>query len=154
MISSRLRIAVLMAVLVYFLIVFYLLKRKTLHLKYTLLWLTAGLAMFALAVWPQILLTLTSLVGIYDPTNALFVAALFFVIMILMSLTAIVSKLNDKNKRLIQTIALLEKRIRELEEMQESEVLQDDKCDSKCQSGYNATAGVKVVSHLQKSVRY
>lgn len=119
MISSRLRIAILIAVLVYFLIVFHLLKRKTLHLKYTLLWLTSGIAMFALAIWPQILLSLTNIVGIYDPTNALFVAALFFVIMILMSLTAIVSKLNDKNKRLIQTIALLEKRIRELEDIQD-----------------------------------
>ena len=33
-----------------------------------------------------------------------------------MSLTAIVSKQNERTKRLAQTIALLEKRIRELEE--------------------------------------
>lgn len=115
MITMRLRIAMLLAVVLYFGLVFHLLKRKSLNLKYTLLWLFSGVMMLLLAVFPQILNAFTSLVGIYEPTNALFAVIFFCIIIILMSLTAIVSKLNEKSKRLIQSIALLEKRVRDLE---------------------------------------
>ena len=116
MISHKLQIAMLIAVGLYFLIVFQLLKRKTLNLKYTLLWLASGVVMLVLAVFPQILGWFAALVGIYDPTNALFAFMFFCVIILLMSITAIVSKLNEKSKQLIQSVALLEKRVRELED--------------------------------------
>lgn len=119
MISSKLQIAMLIAVAVYFLIVFRLLKQRSLNLKYTLLWLLSGVIMLVLAVFPQILNWFAALVGIYDPTNALFAFVFFCVIVILMSLTAIVSKLNEKSKRIIQTMALMERRIRELEEAED-----------------------------------
>lgn len=86
-----------------------------LNLKYTLLWLAAGLIMLILTIWPQILDLASTLVGVFDPTNALFAVIFFCVIIILMSLTAIVSRLNERLKRLIQADALLEKRVRDLE---------------------------------------
>lgn len=115
MISVKLQVAMLIAVGLYFLIVLKLLRRKTLNLKYTLLWLASGVIMLTLAVFPQILSWFASLVGIYDPTNALFAFMFFCVIIILMAITAIVSKLNEKSKQIIQSVALLEKRVRELE---------------------------------------
>lgn len=115
MIGTRLRAAILIAVFIYFLLIFKLLKKKSLNLKYTLLWLISGLMMLLLAVFPGILDDFAILVGIAAPTNALFAMMFFCVIVILMSLTAIVSKLNEKCKRLIQSVALLEKRLREME---------------------------------------
>ncbi len=115
MISFRLQIALLVALGIYFFLVFYLLKKKMLNLKYTLLWLAAGLVMLVLTICPQILATVSALVGVFDPTNALFAVIFFCVIIILMSLTAIVSRLNERLKRLIQSDALLEKRVRDLE---------------------------------------
>ncbi len=114
--SRKLQVVMLIAIGIYFLIVFQLLKRKSLNLKYTLLWLFSGIIMLMLAVFPQILTWLATLVGIYEPTNALFALMFFCVIIILMSLTAIVSKLNEKTKQVIQALALMEKRIRDLEE--------------------------------------
>lgn len=78
--------------------------------------MASGVVMLVLAVFPQILGWLAALVGIYDPTNALFAFMFFCVIILLMSITAIVSKLNEKSKQLIQSVALLEKRVRELED--------------------------------------
>lgn len=115
MISTKLQIAMLVAVGLYFLIIFGFLKKRALNLKYTLLWLASGIIMLALAVFPQTLSWFAALVGIYAPTNALFAFMFFCVIIILMSITAIVSKLNEKSTRLIQSVALLEKRVRELE---------------------------------------
>jgi len=114
-ISNKLQVSMLIAVGLYFLIVFRLLKRKSLNLKYTLLWLLSGVIMLVLAVFPQILGLMAALVGIYAPTNALFALMFFCVIIILMSLTAIVSKLNEKSKQVVQALALLEKRVRDLE---------------------------------------
>ncbi len=116
MISRTLQIVMLLAVAVYFALLFLLLKKKSLHLKYTLLWIFSGILMLVLALFPHLLDWLAALIGIYEPTNALFSLVFFCVIIILMSLTAIASKQNERTKRLAQAIALLEKRVRELEE--------------------------------------
>lgn len=121
MISKTLQIMMLIAVALYFIIVLFLLKKRSLNLKYTLLWLLSGGIMLLLAVFPQILNMFANIVGIYEPTNALFSIICFCIIIILMSLTAIVSKLNEKSKKVIQKMALLEKRVRELEEGSEQE---------------------------------
>lgn len=117
MIATRLRVLLLIAVCIYFIMVFCLLRRKTLNLKYTLLWLASGFVMLILALFPQLLQSFASLVGIYDPMNALFSLIIFCILIILMSLTAIVSKLNRKTKTLIQALALLEKRVRDSEDI-------------------------------------
>lgn len=121
MISPTFRIAMLLAVALYFVLLLYLLKKRSLALKYTLLWILSGLIMLVLAIFPQILNLFANFVGVYEPTNALFSIICFCIIIILMSLTAIVSKLNEKSKRLIQKMALIEKRVRELEEGDDKE---------------------------------
>ncbi len=115
--NQTLRMALLLAVVVYFLLLLYLLKKRTLNIKYSLLWLFSGILMLLLAVCPQILSWFARVVGISAPVNALFALVLFCVLCIVMSLTAIVSKLNERVKRLTQTCALLEKRLRDREEI-------------------------------------
>ena len=102
--------------IVYFLLILYWLKIKALNLKYSLLWLFSGVAMGILVIFPELLLGISTLVGIQTPMYALIVFALAFVIAILMSITSIVSRQNRKIRTLIQENALLEKRIRDLED--------------------------------------
>lgn len=116
MMTKTFQVFMLLAVLLYFVLLVQMLKRKNLNLKYTLVWLFSGILMLVLSAFPQLLNEFAGLLGVYDPTNALFALVFFCGIIILMSLTAIVSHLNEKNKRLIQSVALLEKRVRELEE--------------------------------------
>ena len=113
MISKTLQAFMLIAIAVYFVCLLQLLRKRRLNLKYTLLWLFSGVLMLLLALFPQLLGSLASLVGIYDPTNALFAILCFCIIMILMSLTAIVSKQNERIKHLTQSVALLENQIRQ-----------------------------------------
>lgn len=116
MISRTLQVVMVLAVAVYFVLLFLLLKKRSLHLKYTLLWIFSGVLMLALATFPKLLNWFAALVGIYAPTNALFALMFFCVIMVLMSLTAIVSKQTERIKKMAQQLALQEKRIRDLEE--------------------------------------
>lgn len=115
MISRTLQIVMLLAVAAYFALLFLLLKKRSLHLKYTLLWIFSGVLMLLLALFPQILNCFASLIGIYAPTNALFALMFFCVIIVLMSLTAIVSRQTERIKNMAQQIAMQEKRIRDLE---------------------------------------
>lgn len=116
MLGDTLRIVLIIAIIVYFFIILMLLKDKKLSLKYTLLWLLAGVIMAVLVVYPRLLLIVCSLVGIQSAMNGLFIFCIAFVIMILMSLTSIVTRQNRKIRILIQEVAMYEKRIRELED--------------------------------------
>ncbi len=115
MITNRFQIIILIAVCIYFFVLIHLLKKRTLNLKYTLLWIFFGMIMLLLAVFPNLLNWASTTVGVYEPTNALFAIVFFCMIMILVSLTAIVSKMKERIKRLTQTIALMEKRLNEQE---------------------------------------
>ena len=116
MISSTLRIVLTIGVITYFIIILMFLKNKAITLKYTLLWLAAGVVLGIMVVWPESLRIFVKLLGITSNMNGLFIACIVFVIMILMSLTSIVSKQADKIKNLTQTVSKMEKRIRELEQ--------------------------------------
>lgn len=118
MIPSNLRFVLIIAVIIYFVIILMFLKKKALSLKYTLLWLLAGVVLGIMVVWPELLMTFIHALGIVGNMNGLFIICIAFIIMILMSLTSIASKQAEKIKNLTQTISKMEKRIRELEERQ------------------------------------
>ena len=109
MISFRLQVVLILAVILYFFLLFVLLKKNRLILKYSLLWVFSGVLMLVLALFPGLLTELARLVGVYDPVNALFAVITFCSILVMVSLTSIVSNQNEKIKRLVQQIAILEK---------------------------------------------
>lgn len=115
MIPSTLRITLIIAVLCYFIIILYFLKQRALNLKYTLLWLLAGVVMGLLVIFPELLVTIIHIFGIEDNMNGLFIMSIAFILMISMALTSIASRQNMKIRALVQEIGILEKRIRELE---------------------------------------
>jgi hypothetical protein len=111
-----LRYALFAGLLIYFGILTFFAKRGALNLKYLLVWFISGIIMLALLIWPHALKTFSSILGIYDDTNALFAVVCFCIIILLMSLTAIASRLNAKATALAQANALLEKRLFDIEE--------------------------------------
>lgn len=115
MIPSTLRITLIVAVICYFIIILYFLKQRALNLKYTLLWLLAGAVMGVLVIVPELLTAIIHLFGIQDNMNGLFIFCIGFIIMILLALTSIASRQNRKLRTLTQELAILDKRLRELE---------------------------------------
>lgn len=118
MIPSTLRITLIIAVICYFIIILYFLKNRALNLKYTLLWLLAGVVMGVLVIFPEMLERIIRIFGIQSNMNGLFIIAIGFMLMILMALTSIASRQNMKIRSLVQEIGILDKRIRELEDGQ------------------------------------
>lgn len=115
MIPSTLRITLCIAVICYFFLILYYLKKRMLELKYTLIWLFAGLVMGIMIFFPELLVHFVRLLGIESNMNGLYALCFAFIIAILMTLTSIVSRQTMKIKILIQELSMMEKRIRELE---------------------------------------
>ncbi len=122
MIPTNLRITLIIAVICYFILILLFLKRKALELKYTLLWLLSGMVLGIFVIFPQLLLCLIRILGIESPMNGLYVLCTGFIFVILMALTSIVSRQTMKIRELIQEIAMLEKRVRELEEEKDTDI--------------------------------
>lgn len=123
MIPATLRISLVIAIILYFVIILFFLKQRALNLKYTLLWLLAGVVMGILVAFPELLVKIIRLFGIQDNMNGLFIFCIGFILMILLSLTSIASRLNQKVRKLTQEYSILDKRVRELE----NKVGQEDK---------------------------
>lgn len=113
--SDTLRIVLIIGLLAYFFVVFNLLKKKRMKLKYTLLWILMGVIMLVLLVIPELLEVITNALGIVSAVNGLFTFAVGFLILLTLVLTSIVSTQSEKIKALVQSNALLEKRMRDLE---------------------------------------
>ena len=115
MIPFTLRVTLSIAVICYFILILYYLKKRMLELKYTLLWLAAGVVMGIMIFFPELLVRFVGILGIESNMNGLYVLSIAFIVAILMTLTSIVSRQAMKIRTLIQEMSMMEKRIRELE---------------------------------------
>lgn len=106
----------LLAAVVYLAIVFWMLKTKKFNVRYSLIWLLCGGVMVLFAAVPYFLLVLRDLLDIQMPSNLVFLLAIGFIMLLLLSITAAVTNFSERIKRLTQSQAILEKRVRELEE--------------------------------------
>jgi len=109
------RIALIVGVLLYLGVIFYLLKKRRLGVQYAIIWLLSGAVLLLFALFPYIVLVMGDILKVLNPVNFVFLVILAFVLLILLSLSAVVSGFSVKIKSLTQNAALLERRIRELE---------------------------------------
>ena len=114
--STSLRIFALVLITIYFVVILRLLKKKKFALKYSLLWFLAGILMLIIVIWPNVLVWGAELLGIEVASNGLFAICILLEIMIMISITSVISDFANRMTRMVQNMALMEKRIRILEE--------------------------------------
>lgn len=95
------------------LVIFELIRSRRLQERYALLWLLTGVVIFILAVWRGLLGKVSDLVGIAYPPSALFVLAAFFILLVLLHYSTVISRLSEQNTTLAQRLALLERKLEE-----------------------------------------
>lgn len=116
--SDRLRILLIVIVAIGVVVGVRMIHRKKLNLGYSLLWLALAALLAVAVLFPNVVYALTALVGVDIPLNMILTAFALFSLVMMFYLTCIVSRENDRNRTLTQQLALLEKRVRELEEKQ------------------------------------
>ena len=113
--SNRLRVLLFVVVAVGTLTAVRMIHRRKLNLGYSLLWLALALLLMIAVVFPQTVYALSALIGVDLPINLLLTAFALFSLVMMFYLTCIVSRENEKLRTLTQQLALLEKRLRDLE---------------------------------------
>lgn len=109
----RVSLAAAIAAGILLLVIFELIRSRRLQERYALLWLLTGVVIFILAVWRGLLGTVSDLVGIAYPPSALFVLAAFFILLVLLHYSTVISRLSEQNTTLAQRLALLERKLEE-----------------------------------------
>lgn len=85
-----------------------LIRRRKLKEKYALLWLFTGSIILILAICDRLLGWIIAVLGIKLPINAAFFFGIFFIILMNLHFSLVISNLSEQSKILAQKIALLE----------------------------------------------
>jgi hypothetical protein len=91
-----------------------LIRRGRLKERYSLLWLFAGAVLLLFSLSRHLLESVSLLLGIQYPPSFLFLLAFFFLLLITLHFSAVISGLAEKNKHLAQELALLRQEIADL----------------------------------------
>lgn len=114
--SGTLNCFIIICMSVYFIFIVHLLRREKFLLKYGILWIFCGLVMSVFAVFPDILARLTGFLGVKIASNGLFAISIFLIIVMLVFLTVVVTDFTIRIRKMAQKTAILEKRLRVLED--------------------------------------
>ena len=114
--SPTIRVLLLLGTICYLALILFLLKKRRLTVKYAIIWLLSAVVLVIFALFPYVVLVLTDLLGMAVPSNTVFILAAAFMLLLLLSLSSAVSQFAQKITRLAQKNALLEERVRRLEQ--------------------------------------
>ena len=95
-----------------------LLRRGVLKEKYAVLWLFfAAMALF-FALFPQVLDWISFRLGVAQPVNLLFFVTIVLLVLVSVQLSYELSRHEARIRRLAEEVALLDQRIKEIDERQ------------------------------------
>jgi hypothetical protein len=101
--------------IVFFLVTFEFIRKRYLREEYAILWLLTSSAIAVLSLWPGLVEILSRVTGFYYLT-AVVVIVFVFLVYILMHYSIVISSIKEVNKELAQRYALLELKVRQLEQ--------------------------------------
>lgn len=97
-------------------VIVHLIRRHRLREEYALVWLMAGAAILVLSVFGGLVRLLASLVDVSYPPTLVLVVGLLFALVIILSQSVTISSHANRVRDLAQTVALLERRLRQVEQ--------------------------------------
>ena len=115
--TGRLQLYMIIGAVILLAVIFSLLKRGLMSVKYSLLWLLLAVCLVIAAAVPYTVFVLRDMLDIQMPVNLVFLLMFCFVLVVLLSLSVAITQLAEKCKRLTQANAIMEKRLRDLEDM-------------------------------------
>ena len=110
--SLRLQIILLVLLAAGFAVIINMVRKRQLELKYVLAWLFADIVLVILVLFPSLIMMITRLLGIRSTMNMIFFLGFLLSLVILFTLTVALSKVTASARRMSQTIAILENKLR------------------------------------------
>ncbi len=113
---GRQKVAAIVVAIAVLLLIIELVRRRKLREEYSWLWAVTGAVMAVLAIYQDLLVTLSRWIGAASPVSTLFFGALLFLLTLTLQFSVRLSRLTHRNRTLAQRMALLEKEIERLHE--------------------------------------
>ena len=111
--SLRLQIILLVLLALGMMVVVNMVRKRVLELKYVLVWMFSDIVLVFLVLFPGLIKAITRLLGIQSSMNMIFFLGFLLSLVIIFTLTVALSKVTSSVRRMSQTIALLEKELKE-----------------------------------------
>ena len=102
------------SLVVLFIVIKSVLKNK-MNIHYAIVWIVWGVGMVVISLFPNIIYVLASLIGIQMPVNAVFLIMIFLLYCLTFYIYFVISRHNEDIVNLDYEIAVLKKKIEELE---------------------------------------
>ena len=113
--QPSLTIVLICFLLIYILFITRAVKRKKMKIEYLIFWIMIGIILIIALLVPDLVNSITNLVGFELPINMIFSVAIFIILYLIFDIFVLISKEENKTTILIQEISLLKKKIEELE---------------------------------------
>src|SRR5215208_486280 len=91
-----------------------LVRRRRLSEEYSLIWIVCAVALFALSLWRNLLDLAAAALGVHYPPAVLLLVLTFFVVIVSLYFSVVVSRHRKEIERLVEDLALLEAEVRSL----------------------------------------
>lgn len=109
------KVLYILVAIIFIVFVYSKVKRKLLSEKESIFWMLGAIAVLILSVFPNILDVVAQKLNIYYPPSLLFFGGIIFTLALVFRITTYVSVTQEKVKELAERYAVLEKRIIEVE---------------------------------------
>ena len=108
-----LRLFLILLLCIQLLLIVSTVHKKNISMKYASFWILTVFILIVLAVFPNVVISISSWLGFEAPANMVFLLCFCIIFYILFLLTLSFSKLNIKLKETIQEISILKKELEE-----------------------------------------
>lgn len=103
----------------------YLIVRRQMRIKYALIWFLLNLILVVLAVFPQLVMSLASILHVHSDTNTIFLIMIFILYCICFSFSIIFSRNSARIKNLTQEIGILKAKVESMKLQSAEEDIED-----------------------------
>lgn len=107
MITHKLQIILGVLIILAFLFVVNMVRKRALELKYALSWFILLLGLGVVVCIPRTMNVLAETIGIYSPVNLIFFIGFILAIIVIFVLTVTVSRLSARIRKMAQIVAML-----------------------------------------------
>lgn len=114
MIDRNLQVILFFTTLGFLIYIVNMVRNKKLELRYILIWLFTAIGLMIITVLPVAINTLSNFIHIKEPVNTLFLSIIFFMLLIIFSLTKHLSKADSRISTLIQELGITKLEIEDI----------------------------------------
>lgn len=124
--TLKLQVIIAAVIVIALIFLINMIRKRVLDLKYALVWLAVGLVVLILDIFPGIMGGMAEFLGIGLPINMLFFLGFCFSLIIIFTLTVMLSRMAERIKKLVQEVALLEKKLEALAQEEAASVVESN----------------------------